>query len=69
MTGPLAYTYETAAAATGLGQSTIRRAVQAGQLKAKRSSGESGKRAGRVVILHDELAAWLNSLEDAEAAS
>lgn len=60
----LAYNYDTAAAATGLSVTTIRRAIRAGNLKAKQQTN-----GGRVVILAADLQAWLEGMTDAEAAS
>jgi len=65
-TTPLSYTTTSAAAATGLSAKTISRAIKARKLRAKRSSvTEDGEPTGSYLILHDELMAWLQSLEDA----
>jgi hypothetical protein len=66
MSEPLSYTYKTAADATGLSKQTIERAVKSRALPAKRSSTASdGEPTGVVVILHDDLTAWLKGLVDA----
>ena len=53
---PLAYNYEGAAQATGLGVSTIRREVRAGRLK-------NVKVRGRVLITDAELRRYLAEME------
>jgi hypothetical protein len=55
---PLAYSFEGASKATGLGVSTLRREVRAGRLEAK-------KLRGRVVITAEALARYLDSAERA----
>lgn len=66
MNAPLSYTYKTAAQATGLSSKTIERAVKSRKLPAKRSSTASdGEPTGAVIILADDLQAWLKGLVDA----
>lgn len=64
---PISYNPEAAAAAVGVSEKLIRNAVNAGELKAKRTgkTNEAGKKTGRIIIMRDELLAWLKRLEDA----
>ena len=55
---PLAYSFESAAKATGVGVSTLRREVRAGKLHAVRVRG-------RVVITEEELQRYLAGAERA----
>lgn len=67
MTAPIAYTVQTAAEAVyGVSEDLLRKAVNSGKLKAKRT-GPKG--TGRIVIMRADLEAWLEGLDDAEAAS
>lgn len=62
-----------AASATGLSEDTIKKAIRAGRLQAKRSGvlekdttrGKAGDPAGRYLVTVDALSAWLDGLEDA----
>lgn len=62
-----------AAAATGLSEDTIKRAIRGGALRAKRSGrlekdttrGKAGDPAGRYLVMVDDLRDWLDGLEDA----
>ena len=68
MTTPtkLAFNTKEAAAATGLSEDTIKRAIRSGALKASKSSiNADGDPTGRFVILAAELQAWLEGLEAA----
>lgn len=63
-TQQIAYSYKQAAAATSYGVATIKRAVRSGALKAHRPKVDLDSEASdrsRVVILHDDLMAWLES--------
>lgn len=63
MTAPLAYTYKTAAEATGLTTQTLARAVKSGALVAKRTGvAKDGEPTGSYVILAADLQAWLEGL-------
>ena len=62
----LAYSYKEAAAVTPFSESTIKNAVRAGTLKARRPKVHKDQAASdraRVVIMHDDLMAWLESVE------
>lgn len=62
----LAYSYREAAEVTPYSESTIKKAVYAGTLKARRPKVHKTKEASdrsRVVIMHDDLMAWLESVE------
>lgn len=63
----LAYTREEAAELCGLGVESIRKAINTGALRAKRSakSSEQGKGLGKYLITHQALVEWLDQLEDA----
>lgn len=63
----LAYTREEAAQACGVSADTIKRAVAAGKLKAKRSGvhAETGEPTGKYLILAADLQAWLENLSAA----
>lgn len=62
----IAYSATEAAEATGVAPDTIKRAIRAGQLKAKRTAIDSkGVPAGKYLILHTDLIAWLDGLEAA----
>lgn len=67
MTIKLALTTDEAATATGLSPDTIKKAIRAGKLPAKRSgeTNEDGKQTGRYLIKVDSLRDWLDGLEDA----
>lgn len=54
----LAYSREEVADMVGMSVSSIRRAIAAGDLHAKRTTG-------RILITRDALAEWLESLADA----
>lgn len=60
----LAYSYQEAAEVTPYSVSTIKKAVYSGALKAHRPKVNKKKPASdhsRVVIMHDDLMAWLES--------
>lgn len=57
---------EEAGLAIGVSDETIRRAIHAGELKAKRSSkNDDGDGIGRLLIGVDDLRTWFNGLVDA----
>jgi len=58
MTEPIAYTRQTAAAATGLSVDTIKDAINAGDLVASRPKVK-GREIAKDVILRTELERWL----------
>lgn len=63
MTTPLSYSVRTAAAATGLSETRIKQAIHAGDLKARKSTvDENGDPAGKYVILHADLATFIEGL-------
>ena len=62
MTERLSYTREEAAALVGVKVDTIRRAVNSGKLRAKRTGKDGG---GKYLITREALKDWLDSLEDA----
>lgn len=65
----LAYTREEAAAAVGLSEDTIKKAINSGHLRAKRSGrvgdDPDADGAGKYLIKHSELEAWFDGLADA----
>lgn len=62
----LAYSLSAAAEETSLSEWSLRRAIDAGDLKAKRSStNEKGDPTGKHLILADDLDAYLRGLADA----
>ena len=62
----IALTLDEAAAAVGLSRDTLKRAITAGQLKAKRSSvDEEGNPQGRYTVTPKALEDWHDSLPDA----
>jgi len=65
MTVKLAYTIPEAVDATGLGERQIRDAIRAGRLRTKRTgTDKDGEPAGKHVILHSALEAFLEGLAD-----
>lgn len=65
----LAYTVPEAAEQSGLGERQIREAVKSGQLRHKRtgeftSGPNKGEPAGKILILHSALEAYLEALVD-----
>lgn len=62
----IAYTRIEAAEEVGLGEDTIKKAINSGRLRAKRS-GETadGDGAGKYLIKHDDLVEWFEGLVDA----
>lgn len=56
------FTREEAAQMCGLGTDTIRRAISAGKLRAKRTGKDGG---GKYLISADALRDWFEQLEDA----
>lgn len=62
MTIPLFLTREQAAESCNVAADTIRRAINKGALRAKRT-GENG--GGKYLISRDALVEWFESLEDA----
>lgn len=65
MTAPISYSIRTAAEATGLSQSHLKRVIGEGLLKAKRSSERDGEPVGKYVILARDLEAYIGELVDA----
>ncbi|MCB9376990.1 MAG: helix-turn-helix domain-containing protein [Microthrixaceae bacterium] len=67
MSTQIAYDTRAAAAAIGVSESHIGRAIRSGQLPAKRSgkTNKDGEKTGKYLIAHDDLVAWFNGLEDA----
>lgn len=67
MSAPIAYDSRAAAAAVGVSESHIGRAIRSGKLPAKRSGekNKEGQQTGKYLIAHADLIAWFNSLEDA----
>lgn len=59
---PIAYNYADAAAAVGQSVATIKRAVNAGDLPVVAGTID-GKSVARPVILHDDLRAWLKTIQ------
>ncbi len=55
---PVSFSYETAAAATGISEDMIRRAVKAGDLT-PRYVEIGGRRIAKPVIEREELARWI----------
>lgn len=64
--GALAYTLEQAARVCGLSKDSLYRAVRSGDLPAKRTTpGAAGQPpSGKILILRNELEAWLERLPD-----
>lgn len=63
---PLAYDKRQAAEACGVSEDTIKKAIAAGGLRAKRSgTNEDGDGVGKYLITAGALTAWLESLADA----
>lgn len=61
----LAYTLRTAADACGLSETSLYRAVKAGELPAKRTSKtHDGLPSGKIIILRRELETFLENLPD-----
>ena len=58
----LSYTREEAAKAMGVSLDTIRRAINGGTLRAKRTGAEGG---GKYLISADQLKDWFDTLQDA----
>lgn len=65
MTTRLAYTRKEAAEACGVSEDTIRRAINSGALRAKRTSRKGDKATGKYLITAKDLQAWLDELEAA----
>lgn len=65
MTTRLAYTRKEAADMCGVSEDTIRRAKQAGVLKAKRLTNDEKQKGGKELYRLADLNAWLESLADA----
>lgn len=62
---PLSYDLKTAAEVTGLSESHYKRAIDAGELKAKRSSLDAeGNPVGKWLIRAADLAAYIDGLPD-----
>jgi excisionase family DNA binding protein len=59
---PLFLTREQAAQTANVSLDTIRRAINSGKLRAKRTGKDGG---GKYLISMDELKAWFDGLEDA----
>lgn len=62
MTTRLAYTRQEAAEVMGVKLDTIRRAINSGKLRAKKTGSGGG---GNYLISEDQLRAWFETLEDA----
>lgn len=63
MSAPIAYSIKGAAVATGLSETRIKQAIHAGELKSRRSStDENGDPAGKYVIPHADLEAFVAGL-------
>lgn len=63
---PLSYSVPMATKVTGLSQQSLRDAIHAGALKARRSArNEDGDGVGKFVILAADLQAYLDSLPEA----
>ena len=62
MTGQLFFTREEAARMAGVSLDTIRRAINSGKLRAKRTGKDGG---GKYLVSRAALEAWFDSLEDA----
>lgn len=66
MTPRLALTREEAAASCGVSLNTVKRAIAAGHLRAKRSGvNDKGDPAGKYLITPEALREWLDGLADA----
>lgn len=66
MTTRLAYTRDQAAEACGVSESTIKRAIASGHLRAKRTAvDDNGDPTGKYLILAADLTAWLEGLSAA----
>lgn len=62
---PIAYDVKTAAAVTGLSQSFIKRLLDSGELKGKRTHvGKDGELAGKWLIKPADLERYVESLPD-----
>jgi len=62
----LSYSVAEAAEVTGVSPDTIKRAIRARHLKARRSAVDAnGVPAGKYLIFHADLIAWLEGLEAA----
>lgn len=67
----LAYDVKGAAALCGLSPDSIKRAIESGALRAKALNATAAaehrksEKVGKLLIRHDDLAAWLDGLEDA----
>lgn len=63
----LAYSADEAAAECGVSPATIKKAIRAGSLKAKRSARNenTGEPAGKYLIFPTDLQAWLEGLDAA----
>lgn len=60
---PLSYSVKGAALATGLSETRVKQAIHAGELKARKSTvDENGDPAGKYVILHADLSAFVDGL-------
>lgn len=58
----LGYSLREAAELTPFGYDRLRAFIDDGQLKARRAENEDGKPAGKFIVLHDDLKAFLESL-------
>lgn len=59
----ISYSIRSAAEATGLSETRIKQAIHSGELAARRSAiTEDGEPAGKYVILHADLEAFINGL-------
>lgn len=66
MSTRLAYDKREAAEACGVSEDTIKKAINSGALRAKRSSkNEDGDGVGKYLITRAALEAWLEELADA----
>ena len=61
---PISYDLKTAAAMTGLSPSHLKRAINEGLLKAKRSNDDAGAKWSKWVVRAPDLEAYIDSLPD-----
>jgi len=60
----LSYSVAEAAAATGLGEFQIRKAIKSGRLRTKLSEGSTDRKVGKILILRAALEDYLEKLAD-----
>lgn len=61
---PISYDLKTAAAVTGLSVSHLGRAIDAGELRVKRSNNDSEAKWFKRIVLARDLEAYIDSLPD-----